>query len=128
MKDHLYRLASEVRELAYAPYSNYKVGAAVLSEDQRIFVGCNVENAVYPLGQCAERVAIQAMIAGDAKRIESLMLVTENGASPCGACRQVISEFAGESTAIYIADESGNIRETTLGALLPEPFMLEELP
>lgn len=125
MKDELHRLASEVRELAYAPYSNYKVGAALLSDDQRIFVGCNVENAVYPLGQCAERVAIQAMVAGGAKRIESLMLVTENGATPCGACRQVMSEFADLSTTIYIADTGGNIRKATLEELLPDAFTLE---
>ncbi|MDQ2985878.1 MAG: cytidine deaminase [Armatimonadota bacterium] len=128
MKDELYKLASEVRKFAHARYSNYKVGAALLSEGQRTFVGCNVENAVYPLGQCAERVAVQAMIAGGAKQIESLMVVTENGAAPCGACCQVIAEFAEPSVTIYIADENGNIREATLGVLLPDAFTLEERP
>ena len=124
MKDALLSAAAKARERAYAPYSGYKVGAAILSGGNNIYTGCNVENGVYPLGQCAERVAIQTMVASGEIKVAALLLVTENAASPCGACRQVISEFADSDTPIYIADTNGIVQETTVGALLPQSFKL----
>lgn len=124
MKEALLSAALEARENAYAPYSDYKVGAAVLSESGSIYSGCNVENGVYTLGQCAERVAIQTMVASGETKIVALLLATENADTPCGACRQVISEFADSHTPIYIADQNGIVEETTVGALLPKAFKL----
>ena len=124
MKEALLSAAMKAREHAYAPYSDYKVGAAVLSESGSIYPGCNVENGVYTLGQCAERVAIQTMVASGETKIVALLLATENAATPCGACRQVISEFANSQTPIYIADKNGIVEETTVGALLPKAFKL----
>jgi cytidine deaminase len=125
LKEALLSAAREARENAYAPYSGYKVGAAVLAESGNIYSGCNVENGVYPLGQCAERGAIQNMVASGDLKIVALLLATQNASTPCGACRQVISEFADSHTPIYIADTDGIVEETTVGALLPKAFKLQ---
>lgn len=122
MKEDLFRAALAALENAYAPYSGYRVGAAVMSDDSSIFSGCNVENAVYPLGQCAERVAIQSMVAAGRQAIAGLLLVTENAATPCGACRQVISEFASPQTPVYTASLEKIVSETTVAELLPDAF------
>jgi len=124
MIEELLAAAKAARSNAYAPYSNYKVGAAIRSESNIIYAGCNVENAVYPLGQCAERVAIQAMVRAGETRIAELLLLTENGETPCGACRQVMTEFAHDSMQIYLANGGSVVQETTLGALLPRAFRL----
>lgn len=123
----LIRQAAEAHARAYAPYSHYAVGAAVRAEDGRVFTGCNVENAVYPLTLCAERVAITKAISEGARAITAVAVVTENGGTPCGSCRQVIREFAGPETPIFIADTHGNFRERTLEALLPESFSVADL-
>lgn len=125
MKQKLFEAALDARANAYAPYSGYKVGAAVLSPTGEVFAGCNVENEVYPLGQCAERVAIQALVASGETRFEALILVTENGATPCGACRQVMAEFGAPKSVVYIANKDGVIRETSVGELLPDAFSRE---
>jgi cytidine deaminase len=125
VKEELLIAALGAQHSAYAPYSDYAVGAAVMSESGKIFAGCNVENAVYPLGQCAERVAIQNMVSAGCREIAALLLLTENGATPCGACRQVIAEFAGEDVPIYLADPQGIQSETTLSQLLPQQFKRE---
>jgi len=125
MKQRLFDAALNARENAYAPYSNYKVGAAVLSALGEIISGCNVENEVHPLGQCAERVAIQAMVASGETRFEALILVTENGATPCGACRQVMAEFGTPEAVVYIADTDGIVKETSISELLPDAFSRE---
>ncbi len=125
--DLLISRAFEARERAYVPYSHYQVGAAVLTEDGRVFTGCNVENAVYPLGICAERVAIAHAVAEGARRIQAIAVATANGGTPCGACRQVIREFASPEAAILIARPDGVYRQFTLAELLPESFSSTDL-
>lgn len=125
MKEELLAAAIRAMKNAYAPYSNYPVGAAVMSSLGVIYSGCNVENEVYPLGQCAERVAIQTMVASGETRFDALLLVTKNGGTPCGACRQVMAEFAAPSAVVFVAREDGIVREYTLGELLPDAFNLE---
>lgn len=117
----LIQAAKEARPRAYAPYSNYAVGAAVLTEDGEVFLGCNVENAAYPSTICAERVALTAAIAQGKRRFAAMAVVTRNGGSPCGACRQVMIEL-GPDMVVYIADETGAYRTTTVRALLPDGF------
>ncbi|MFM1873936.1 MAG: hypothetical protein RL398_3358 [Planctomycetota bacterium] len=118
--------ARAVRNHAYAPASNFLVGAAVLSDDGRIFVGCNVENASYGLTVCAERHAVAAAVAAGARVLTAVAVVTDATppARPCGACRQVLAEF-GRSMHVLIggvAPGAGAEVATTLDALLPEPF------
>ena len=118
--------AARAREKAYAPYSHYHVGAAVITKDGRVFTGCNVENAVYPLGLCAERVAIFKAVSEGYRDFEAIAVVTSNGGSPCGSCRQVMHEFAPEM-AVFIADEAGEVRRTTVAELLPDSFGADDL-
>jgi len=118
--------AARVRESAYAPYSRYKVGAAVVAEDERVFFGCNVENVSYGLSVCAERAAMAAAVAGGATRIKAIVVVTEANppGTPCGACRQWMAEFGGDDLEIITANPSGLIRRFTLKELLPDAFRL----
>lgn len=118
---NLVRRASEARKQAYAPYSNYHVGAAVLCADGTIVEGCNVENAAYPATICAERVALTAAVARGHRSFAVLAVATEDGGSPCGTCRQVMAELAPEMT-VLIADGEGRFRTTTVAALLPDMF------
>ncbi len=126
MKDLLIENAVQVRTLAFAPHSAYKVGAAVLGRDGNIYAGCNVENDSYGLSICAERNAIGAMVAGGCSGCIMIAVATVDGAPPCGACRQVLSQFAptAESLAIYLVDGLGVVRETALDALFPDSFHL----
>ena len=119
--------AIQARDNAYAPYSSYRVGAAILTADGRVVTGCNVENAVYPLTICAERVAIAAAIAGGARHIVAVAVATENGGTPCGACRQVMREFGHPDMPIYIAKTDGTFRQRVLDELLPESFSAADL-
>lgn len=124
-KDILVEHARQARAWAYAPYSKYTVGAALLASSGRIYEGVNIENAVYPLGICAERVAIFKSVSEGEMQFLAIAVVTEDGGTPCGSCRQVLSEF-GLDTVVIIADSSGNISiETTVGDLLPKAFSLE---
>lgn len=109
---------------AYAPYSNYPVGALVLADDGASYAGCNVENASYPEGHCAETAAIAAMILAGGKRIESIYIMSQDldGATPCGGCRQRIREFANASTPVYLCSPAAVVHEVTLGDLLPRAF------
>ncbi|MFQ5533372.1 MAG: cytidine deaminase [Sphingomonadales bacterium] len=118
--------AESARRRAYAPYSNYMVGAAVRSESGRVYTGCNVENAAYPLGQCAEASAIGAMIrAGDRKIVEVVIAgPTDEPCTPCGGCRQRIREFADPDTSVIVCGPGGVLLETTMGELLPHAFTL----
>lgn len=125
--ERLISRAIQAREMAYAPYSHYQVGAALLTEDGDIITGCNVENAVYPLGICAERTAIVKAASEGKRRILALAVVTHNGGTPCGACRQTIREFGDPTIPIFIARPDGTYRETTLGALLPDSFSVDDL-
>lgn len=126
-RDILVKAACEIRKQAYAPYSRYQVGAAILCEDGQIVTGVNVENAVFGLGLCAERSAIFTSVAFGVRRILAVAVCTENGGSPCGACRQVLNEFAGDIP-IWMSDSQGNVRETTLHTLLPDQFGADFLP
>jgi cytidine deaminase len=119
--------AVEARRFAYAPYSNYTVGAAVLTADGRVFTGCNVENALYPLCTCAERVAITKAVSEGAHQIVALAVATGNGGTPCGSCRQTLREFADPQTPVFIAWPDGHYRATTLAALLPDSFSAADL-
>ncbi len=125
-REELIARAREAREQAYAPYSGYRVGAALLGRSGRIFTGCNVENAVYPLSICAERTAVVKAISEGEREFVAIAVVTENGGSPCGACRQTLREF-GEGIRVLIADVRGNYRETTVAALLPDSFSEADL-
>jgi cytidine deaminase len=117
----LVKQAREVRKRAYAPYSNYQVGAALLGASGQIYTGCNVENAVYPEVICAERSAVVKAVSEGERDFVAIAVVTRDGGSPCGACRQVLSEFSPDIL-VLIADEAGNVRETTVSALLPDHF------
>lgn len=118
----LIRRAVEAQKSAYAPYSHYAVGAAVLTETGEIFDGINIENAVYPLTICAERVAIFKAVSAGNKAFKAIAVATKNGGSPCGACRQVMAEF-GLETLVLIADSSGVLKQTLKVAdLLPLAF------
>ena len=117
----LIEAAKKVRKNAHAIYSNYKVGAAVLTIDDSIITGCNVESSSYGLTCCAERVALFSAVANGYNKFKALAVITEDGGTPCGACRQVIWDLCGDIP-IYIADENGNIEETTSKELLPNAF------
>lgn len=121
-------LATEARRRAYAPYSKYLVGAALRTKSGKLYTGCNIENAVYPLSICAERVAIFKAVSEGENEFEVIAVVTSNGGSPCGSCRQVMAEF-GLDTTVVLADSNGRvIRETTVGDLLPAAFTPKDLP
>ena len=121
-EDSLVAAAQRVRDNAYAPYSGFAVGAALLTADGRVFTGCNVENASYGLTVCAERHAVAAAVAAGARDFRALALVTPSSppASPCGACRQVLAEF-GQLT-LVLANPDGERHRTTLSELLPRAF------
>jgi cytidine deaminase len=126
-KQSLVDLANTARQQAYAPYSNYPVGSSLRTKSGRIFTGVNVENAAYPQTMCAERIAIFKAVSEGERDFEVITVVTDNGGSPCGGCRQVMSEF-GLDTVVLLADGSGHIvKETTVRELLPEAFTSEHL-
>lgn len=126
-KQSLIDLANEARQKAYVPYSNYPVGSALRTKSGRIYTGVNIENAAYPQTMCAERVAIFKAVSEGEKEFEAISVVTDNGGSPCGGCRQVLAEF-GLDTIVLMADKDGNlVKETTVKELLPEAFTPEKL-
>jgi cytidine deaminase len=121
-KKSLIHLAHEARKLAYAPYSNYQVGAALRTKSGHIYTGVNVENAVYPHTMCAERVAVFKAVSEGETEFDVIAVATKNGGSPCGGCRQVLAEF-GLDTVVLIADGDGTLKqEMTVSQLLPEAF------
>ena len=113
--------AIQMMDKARSPYSKYRVGAAVETIENEIIGGCNIENASYPLSNCAERTALFTATAEGYSQFKGLAVATVNGGFPCGACRQVIWEICGDIP-IYICDTSGLIEKTTSSALLPNPF------
>ncbi len=125
----LFDAARVARARAYAPYSRFFVGAALRDADGRVHAGCNVENAAYPVGTCAEAGAIAAMVAEGGRAIRAMLVIGPGPGlvTPCGACRQRIREFAGPDTVIHVADDDGIRARFTLGALLPESFGPENL-
>ena len=121
-KHSLIEMASAARAHAYAPYSNYAVGAALRTKSGKIYTGVNIENAAYPTGICAERVAVFKAVSEGEYEFEIIAVVTDNGGSPCGSCRQVLAEF-GLDTLLLIANGNGKlIKSMTVGELLPEAF------
>ena len=127
-KRKIIKSALQTRQRAYAPYSGYAVGAALLTKTGEIYTGVNVENAAYPTSICAERVAVFKAVSEDEREYEAMVVASSNGGTPCGACRQVLSEF-GFDTKILIVDGEGTlIQETTVGDLLPGAFTSQDLP
>lgn len=123
----LVELANQARRRAYAPYSNYPVGAALRTKSGRIFTGVNVENAAYPATMCAERIAIFKAVSEGEREMEAIAVVTPNGGSPCGGCRQVMAEF-GLDTMVLIGDGEGRLlQQTTVRDLLPGAFTPDHL-
>lgn len=119
--------ALQARQNAYAPYSHYAVGAAVMTSDGRIFSGCNVENAAYPTGMCAERVALFKAVSEGARHFLAVVVATENGGSPCGSCRQALAEF-GLDWQVLMVNSAGVVQQqNTLRELLPLAFTPQHL-
>ena len=126
-RQQLIDTALAAREQAYAPYSEFLVGAAVLTSDGRIFSGANVENASYGLTICAERVAATTAVATGCRELVAVAVATPGGYTPCGACRQVLAEFGGEMQVLLVDSENQeNVQEFTLDELLPGQFKLEK--
>jgi cytidine deaminase len=125
----LIALAGQARQHAYAPYSNFPVGAALLGRSGQVFTGCNVENAAYPLTTCAERTAVTKAISNGESSFEAIAVVTATGATPCGACRQILREFGGPDgdLRVIVADLEGNHRTYTIDELLPAGFTPDQL-
>jgi len=126
-KIDLVRIASQVRKWAYTPYSNYQVGAALLTDSGRIYDGVNIENVAFPVTICAERNAIFKAVSNGERKFQAIAVVTKDGGTPCGSCRQVMVEFSPEMLVI-IADEKGKITaEKKLSDLLPGAFGADSL-
>ncbi|MFX3674418.1 MAG: cytidine deaminase [Paenisporosarcina sp.] len=117
------------RENAYVPYSKFKVGAALLTKDGKVYHGCNIENAAYSMTNCAERTAMFKAVSEGVREFASLAVVadTDGPVSPCGACRQVIAEFCEPHMPVYLINLKGNVQETTVAGLLPGAFSPEDL-
>ena len=126
-RQELIQKALQVRTRAYAPYSNYQVGAALLTKKGQIFTGVNVENAAYPDSICAERSAVFSAVSAGERDFEAIAVATRNGGTPCGSCRQVLSEF-GLDILVLLADENENLlQEKTVRDLLPGAFLPQDL-
>ena len=127
VRQTLIERALAVRRWAYAPYSHYHVGAALLADSGKIYDGINVENAAYGTSICAERTALVKAVSEGERRFETIAVVTNNGGSPCGACRQMLAEFGLDLKILLIDGEGKVLHETTLRELLPEAFTPESL-
>ena len=125
----LVELARKARTRAYAPYSGFPVGAALLTRSGKVFSGCNVENAAYPLTTCAERTAVAKAVSEGEQEFEAIAIVTNTGAMPCGSCRQILREFAGPDGGlrVIVADTGDSVRTFTIDELLPEGFTPAQL-
>lgn len=128
-KNMLVEKAIEARSKAYVPYSEFQVGAAIITGDDQVYLGCNIENASFGLTNCAERTAIFKAVSEGQKEIKAIAVVgdTKGPISPCGACRQVIAEFATEDTKIYLANLNGVVKETTISEILPGYFTSKDM-
>lgn len=122
MSDSLIDAARSARQNAYAPYSNYPVGAAVEMADGSIYTGCNVENVAFPQSICAERVAIVKAVSEGRRTIRRLAVVTKDGGMPCGGCRSVIAQFAADDGEIFVASLDGDVRTFGIDELIPHAF------
>jgi cytidine deaminase len=126
--DELYRLAWEASRAAYAPYSHFRVGAALLTDDGKIFTGCNVENRSYGLGICAERTAVTKAVSEGSRRFRALAIATPDSdypVGPCGACRQVLSEFMPAEAPVRFGGKISSKVDSTIGELLPYDSLYE---
>jgi cytidine deaminase len=126
--DELYQKAQAAAETAYAPYSKFRVGAALLAEDDTVFTGCNVENRSYGLTICAERTAVFKAVSEGRRRFKALAIATPDSScpvGPCGACRQVLSEFMSPGVPVRFGSDAGKRVDTTIGALLPNDSLHE---
>jgi len=125
----LVKLALKAKEFAYAPYSKFKVGAAILTDDGEVFTGCNIENSSYSLTICAERVAIFKAYSTGKRKFKSIAIVSDakNYTSPCGACRQVLMDLAGEELEVILTNSKGRKKILKLKELLPLPFSSKDL-
>ena len=128
MKKRLVESALGARRWAYAPYSEYAVGAALMTSSGKVYDGVNIENAAYPTSMCAERVAVFKAVSEGEKKFPAIAVATSNGGTPCGACRQVLSEFGSETIVLIVNGEGNIIQETTIADLLPGAFGPEDLP
>ena len=128
-KEMLMEASKTAREAAYVPYSKFQVGAALLTKDGDVVLGCNIENASYGLTNCAERTAIFKAVSEGKKEFSALAVVgdTDGPISPCGACRQVLAEFCDGNMPVYLTNLKGNVLETTVSELLPGAFTTEDL-
>lgn len=129
--EKLFDIASAARANAYAPYSNFPVGVAIVDDAGNIHAGCNVENAAYPQGWCAETSAISSMVTSGRRKITQVLVVADRipggrFCTPCGGCRQKISEFAAPDVVVWSCDPTGEVQESTIAQLLPHAFDLGE--
>jgi cytidine deaminase len=127
MRGQLIKAALDARSWAYAPYSKYKVGAALLTTSGKIYGGLNIENAAYSPTVCAERVAVFKAVSEGEREFIAIAVVTTNARSPCGVCRQVLAEFGLQTTVLFVNTEGDIVRETTVAELLPHAFQAEDL-
>jgi len=126
-KQELIKAANGVRGKAYAPYSNYNVGAALITKTGKVYLGVNVENAAYPDTICAERSAVVSAVSAGERDFEAIAVATRNGGTPCGSCRQVLAEF-GLDIEVLLVDEGGNlVQHSTVQDLLPGAFQPQDL-
>jgi len=123
----LVRRALAARDRAYAPYSNYHVGASLLASSGSVYDGVNVENAVYPVGICAERTALVKAVSEGERSFDAIAIATHNAGSPCGMCRQMLSEFGTDMGVLLVNGEGAVVIDTTLGDLLPRAFGPKDL-
>ena len=126
--DRIVRSALAIRDQAYAPYSNFLVGAALLSSNDELFVGCNVENASYSLSICAERFAATSAVARGVTNWKAMAISSMGGVTPCGACRQFLAEFALGLDLFLVNSDDGKYRHCTVSDLLPDAFYAAQLP
>lgn len=124
----LFEAAKEAHQCAYAPYSKYRVGAALLTDDGQIFVGCNVENAAFPATICAERAAVASAVSQGHRNFVAVAVVTKDGATPCGICRQVLGEFSLDMIVYSYQTDGTLVQESPMSELLPSAFKFPDHP
>ncbi|TDR18493.1 cytidine deaminase [Marinicella litoralis] len=120
----LFEAAKMAHKKAYSPYSNFKVGAAILDDQDQVHIGCNVENAAYPIGCCAEQSAVSQMIVNGGTKIKDILVIGKKGQAcpPCGACRQIIFEHGSKETKVHLETSAGKFVSKNIGDLLPDAF------
>ncbi len=128
-ENKLIEQAKIARNNAYAPYSKFPVGAAIIAEDGKVYTGCNIENASFGMSNCAERTAIFKAVSEGATKFKAIAVIadTDGPCSPCGACRQVIAEFCNKEMPVFLTNIKGDIQKTTVGELLPGAFSPEDV-